>query len=77
MSTADHFAHRENDGVVVDLYWNRGLLEDEFRIEVVDERRGDRFVLYSPMLREAIDAYYDPLTAAQAALDVQAEGRPS
>ncbi len=57
MSTADHFAHRENDGVVVDLYWNRGLLEDEFRIEVVDERRGDRFVLYSPMLREAIDAY--------------------
>jgi hypothetical protein len=30
MTTADHFGHRENNGVVVDLFWNRGRPEEEF-----------------------------------------------
>ena len=36
--TADHCGHRESDGIVVDLCWNCGELEDEFRIEVIVER---------------------------------------
>jgi hypothetical protein len=60
MSTAEHFGHRESDGVVVDLYWNGGLLDDEFRVEVVDERGGGRVVVYATTWGEAIDAYYDP-----------------
>jgi hypothetical protein len=69
MSTGDHFAHRENDGVVVDLFWNRGLLDDEFRVEVVDERGGAQFVLYPTTGREAIEAFYHPFSAAKAALN--------
>jgi hypothetical protein len=69
MSTADHFGHRETNGVVVDLFWNRGLLEDEFRIEVVDEREGASFVLHPTTGREAIDAFYHPFSAARAALN--------
>jgi len=41
MSTADHFGHRESNGIVVDLFWNHGRLEDEFRVEVADEREGN------------------------------------
>jgi hypothetical protein len=69
MSTADHFGHRESNGVVVDLFWNRGLLEDEFRVEVVDEREGTGFVLHPTTGREAIEAFYHPFSAARAALN--------
>jgi hypothetical protein len=64
MSRTDHFGHRASDGIVVDLFWNRGLLEDEFRVEVVDEREGTRFVLRPTTGKEAIDAFYHPYTAA-------------
>lgn len=69
MSNADHFGHRESNGVVVDLFWKRGLLEDEFRVEVADEREGARFVLHPTTGREAIDAFYHPFAAARAALN--------
>jgi hypothetical protein len=69
MSSADHFGHRETDGVVVDLFWSHGLLEDEFRVEVVDEREGARFVLHPLTGREAIEAFYHPFAAAGAALN--------
>jgi hypothetical protein len=68
MTTVDHFAHRETNGVVVDLFWNRGRL-DEFRVEVVDEREGARFVLHPTTGREAIEAFYHPFAAARAALN--------
>jgi hypothetical protein len=68
MATVDHFAHRETNGVVVDLFWNRGRL-DEFRVEVVDEREGARFVLHPTTGREAIEAFYHPFAAARAALN--------
>jgi hypothetical protein len=61
MSSTEHFGHRESDGVVVDLFWNDGLLDDEFRVEVVDGRQG-RVVLYARTWGEAIDAYYDPFS---------------
>jgi len=69
MSRTDHFGHRESNGVVVDLFWNRGMLDDEFRVEVVDEREGASFVLHPTTGREAIDAFYHPFSAAQAALN--------
>ena len=69
MSTADHFGHRENDGIVVDLFWNRETFDDEFRVEVVDERGGAQFVLHPATGREAIEAFYHPFSAARAALD--------
>ena len=69
MSTRDHFGHRESSGVVVDLFWNHGLLEDEFRVEVVDERGGARFVLHPATGSEAIEAFYHPFSAARAALN--------
>jgi hypothetical protein len=72
MSRVDHFGHREGDGVVVDLFWNRGCLEDEFRVEVVDERGGAQFVLYPTTGREAIQAFYHPFAAARAALNGKA-----
>jgi len=69
MSTADHFGHRESHGVVVDLYWNRGQLDDEFRVEVVDKEEGARFVLHPTTGREAVEAFYHPFAAARAALN--------
>jgi hypothetical protein len=72
MTTADQFAHRESSGVVVDLFWNRGTPEDEFRVEVVDEREGTRFVLHPTTGREAIQAFYHPFAAASAALNGKA-----
>jgi hypothetical protein len=62
MSTAEHFGHRETDGVVVDLFWNDGLLDHEFRVEAVDERAGNRVVVHATTWGEAIDAYYDPFS---------------
>jgi hypothetical protein len=69
MPNADHFGHRASNGVSVDLFWNRGLLEGEFRVEVVDECEGARFVLHPSTGREAIDAFYHPFAAARAALN--------
>lgn len=56
---ADHFGHRESDGIVVDLYW-KGEGDGQFRVEVVDKREGARFVLRPATGREAIQAYYHP-----------------
>jgi hypothetical protein len=69
MTTADHFGHRESNGVVVDLFWNRATPEDEFWVEVVDEREGARFVLHPTTGKEAIEAFYHPFSAARTALD--------
>jgi len=61
MSTTDnHFGHRESDGVVVDLVWDRGDAEGAFRVEVEDTRLGVGFVLHPPTGREAIEAYHHP-----------------
>jgi hypothetical protein len=70
MSTAaNHFGHRESDGVVVDLFWDRSDAEDELRVEVDDSRRGTRFVLHPLTGREAIEAFHHPFWAARAALN--------
>ena len=69
---ATHFGHREAGGVVVDLFWDRGNLESEFRVEVEDRRDGARFVLYPQTGREAIQAYRHPFGAAKAALNGKA-----
>jgi hypothetical protein len=69
MSSAEHFGHRENNGVVVDLFWDRGRPVDEFRVEVVDERDGARFVLHPTTGKEAVAAFYHPFSAARAALN--------
>lgn len=71
MSSAEHFGHRESNGIVVDLFWNRGRLEDEFRVEVVDEREGAHFVLHPTTGTEAIQAFYHPFAAAKAALNAK------
>jgi hypothetical protein len=69
MSIADsHFGHRESGGIVVDLFWDRGSLDDEFRVEVEDRREGARFVLYPATGSEAIQAFYHPYSAASTAL---------
>jgi hypothetical protein len=71
MSSAEYFGHRESNGVVVDLFWNRGLLQDEFRVEVIDEREGAHFVLHPTTGREAIQAFYHPFSVARAALNAK------
>jgi hypothetical protein len=62
----NHFGHRESDGLVVDLFWNHGSLEDEFRVEVEDRREGGHFALYPATGREAIQAFYHPFAAGSA-----------
>ena len=68
-SGPNHFGHRENDGIVVDLFWDRGNLADEFRVEVEDKRHGSSFVLHPMTGKEALHAYYHPFAAASAALN--------
>lgn len=63
-TATNHFGHRETDGIVVDLFWNRGDLEDEFRVEVEDRRDGTRFVLYPTSGRDAVRAFYHPFAGA-------------
>ena len=65
----DHFGHRENDGLVVDLFWDRANPADEFRVEVVDRRHGSGFVLHPMTGKEAVHAFYHPFAAASAALN--------
>ena len=67
LTAADHFGRREIDGIVVDLFWNRRNHEDQFRVEVEDEREGTRFVLHPRTGREAIQAFYHPFAAARVA----------
>ena len=59
----DHFGHREAAGIVVDLFWDRRDLHDEFRVEVKDRRDGTRFVLYPATGREAVQAFHHPFSA--------------
>jgi hypothetical protein len=68
LAGADHFAHRENGGIVVDLFWWREL-RDEFRVEVEDERKRTRFVLHPRTSREAIQAFYHLFSTAGAAVN--------
>ncbi len=67
LTAANHFGHRETDGITVDLFWERSNLEDEFRIEVEDLREGARFALHPVTGKEAIQAFYHPFAAARAA----------
>jgi hypothetical protein len=73
-SAANHFAHRESGGLVVDLFWDHGQLEDEFRVSVEDRREGARFVLHPATGRAAIEAYHHPFSAASVALSGKAVG---
>ena len=63
LTAANHFGHRETAGIIVDLFWDRGNLEHEFRIEVEDRREGARFALHPVTGREAIQAVYHPFAA--------------
>jgi hypothetical protein len=73
-SAANHFGHRESGGLVVDLFWDPGQLQDEFRVSVEDRREGARFVLHPATGREAIEAYHHPFSAASVALKGKAAG---
>src|ERR671934_890858 len=66
LSKADQLAHRETNGIVVDLFWSRGDHENEFRVEVEDMREGAHFVLHPTTGKEAIDAFHHPFSAASA-----------
>jgi len=63
LTAANHFGHRETAGIIVDLFWDRGNLEHEFRIEVEDRREGARFALHPVTGREAIQAFDHPFAA--------------
>jgi hypothetical protein len=72
LTAADHFGHRENDGIVVDLFWSRRDHRDVFRVEVADEREGAHFVIHPRTGREAIQAFYHPFAAVGTAGDLVA-----
>jgi hypothetical protein len=57
-----HFAHRENDGLTVDLYWEHGPHHDAFRVEVVDSREQQRLTLHPATGKAALDAFYHPFS---------------
>ena len=65
LTPANHFAHRDSDGIVVDLYWNRRNLKDEFCVQVEDRREGTRFVLHPLTGEEAIQAFHHPFAARE------------
>lgn len=67
--TRDHLMHsRKADGISVDLYWNPDDLENEFQVNVKDERTGSDFILYPLTGIEAIHAFHHPFAAAREAL---------
>jgi hypothetical protein len=35
LTMANHFGHRDTDGIVVDLFWNRRNLKDEFQVQAI------------------------------------------
>ena len=74
LTAADHFGHRDADGIVVDLFWNRRNLKDEFRVQVEDRREGTCFVLHPLTGRDAIQAFYHPFAAARAAPRLGTQG---
>ena len=59
----DQLGHREADGSVVDLFWDRSDLHDDFCVEVKDRRDGTRFVLYPATGRETIQVFHHPFPA--------------
>ncbi len=67
LAAANHFGHREGGGIVVDLFWDRGDVDDRFRVEVEDRRMGVRFFLYATTGREAIRAFHHPFATAASA----------
>ena len=71
LTAADQFGHRETDGIVVDLFWNRRNLKDEFRVQVEDRRAGTRFVLHPLTGGEAIQAFYHPFAARESRVQRQ------
>jgi hypothetical protein len=65
LTAANHFAHRETDDIVVDLFWSpRG--RQEFRVEVEDRREQVRFVLYPRTGKDAIAFFYHPFAGGGA-----------
>ena len=73
LDDANHFGHRESGGLVIDLFWEHGGVEDEFRVEVEDRRIGVRLLLYPSTGREAIRAFHHPFAAASATLEERAQ----
>lgn len=69
LDDANHFGHRENGGLVIDLFWEHGDVEDEFRVEVEDRRIGVRLLFYPSTGREAIQAFHHPFAAASGTLE--------
>ena len=69
LDNESHFGHRESGGLVVDLFWNHGNVNDEFRVEVADRRGGKRLLLYPTTGREAVHAFYHPFAALAALAD--------
>jgi hypothetical protein len=69
LGAANHFGHRESDGIVVDLFWDRRDADDRFRVEVEDRRMGVRFSLYATTGREAIRAFHHPFATAASTHD--------
>ena len=67
LTAANHFGHRENDDIVVDLFWSRRF-GNEFRVEVQDRREHVRFVLYPTTGKQAIHAFHHPFAVPQGAL---------
>lgn len=63
LTAADHFARRETGGLVVDLYWRHRERQDEFLVEVEDEREGVHFVLHPATGRKAIEAFHHPFAS--------------
>lgn len=55
-----HFAHREADGITVDLYWTHGEHDDWFRVEVVDYHSETTFTLFPATGKEAVEVYHHP-----------------
>ncbi|HEU0247531.1 MAG TPA: hypothetical protein VFR38_10640 [Gaiellaceae bacterium] len=80
-SEPTHFAHREANGLAVDLFWDP---EDEhaFRVEVADRLSGNGFVLFPRSGRAAVQAFRHPFAvelreerAPCASVRVKAENR--
>lgn len=74
---ANHFGHRESGGLVVDLFWEHGDGEDEFRVEVEDRRIGVRLLLYPSTGREAIRVFHHPFASASGTLDERTQAARS
>lgn len=75
LTEADHFAHRETDGIVVDLFWSRRDQENEFLVQVEDRREGERFVLQPTTGKEAIEAFHHPFSDVNAAHEMKGHRR--